>query len=191
MPSSGSTRSPPREGPVPLWLLVAHEDHPKACTGRRLLQRRLVLPISPERAPRRPPLLLDPHSPRPLGPADRPIALAGGVLGVDCSWNRLAERGGYPADAAWLARVRQRRRLPLLIATNPQHFGRVGELNTVEAFAATLVLLGEEPRARTFIDPFHGGPTFLEVNRERFIAYQRAQSTDELLAAESALFDRT
>jgi pre-rRNA-processing protein TSR3 len=188
MRSSGSTPSPRSSRPVPLWLLVAGEDHPKACTGRRLLRRHLVLPLSPERSPRRSPLLLDPHAEEPLGPADRPIALEGGVLGIDCSWNRLAERGGYPEGAAWLRKVRTRRRLPWLIAANPQHFGRVGELNTAEAFAAALYVLGEGMRARRLIEAFPGGATFLEINQVRFDAYANATSGEALRAAEVALF---
>ena len=188
MRSSGSTPSPRSERPVALWLLVAGEDHPKACTGRRLLRRRLALPLATERAPRRPAILLDPHAEDPLGPADRAAAAWGGVLGVDCSWNRLAARGGYPEGAEWLRRLRLRRRLPWLVAANPQHFGRVGELNTVEAFVASLVLLGEEPRARRMIEAFPGGATFLEINDERLRAYRAAHTTDALRAAEAALF---
>ncbi|MCI4355228.1 MAG: DUF367 domain-containing protein, partial [Thermoplasmata archaeon] len=101
---------------------------------------------------------------------------------------RLAERGGYPDGAEWLRKVRTRRRLPWLIAANPQHFGRLGELNTAEAFTASLVLLGEEPRARRMIEAFPGGATFLEINAERFRAYAAAPTSEALRAAEVALF---
>ena len=188
MRSSGSTHSPRSDRPVALWLLVAGEDHPKACTGRRLLRRRLALPLSPERAPRYPPLLLDPHADVPLGPADREVAVAGGILGIDCSWNRLAERGGYPEGARWLRKLRTRRRLPWLIAANPQHFGRLGELNTAEAFAAALSLVGEPKRATALIGAFPGGTTFLEINRSRFEAYCAARTEADLRAAEVGLF---
>lgn len=188
MRSSGSTPNRPIERPVPLWLLVAGEDHPKACTGRRLLRRRLVLPIAPARRPRHPPLLLDPHAEIPLTPADRAAARLGGVLGVDCSWNRLAERGGYPADATWLRRLPARRRLPWLLAGNPQHYGRIGELNTAEAFAAALVILGEPERAAEIAGTFAGGPGFLALNEGPLGEYARAQDRAELELAEVAYF---
>jgi len=188
MRSSGSTHNPRSDRRISLWLLVAGEDHPKICTGRRLIRRRIVLPLSPERAPRRPPLLLDPHADEPLGPGDRALAAAGGVLGVDCSWNRLEERGGYPEAAAWLKKVRTRRRLPWLVAANPQHFGRLGELNTAEAFAAALWLLGERDRALSLIEAFPGGATFLRINRARFEAYCQAANSDVLRAVEAEQF---
>jgi rRNA small subunit aminocarboxypropyltransferase len=167
---------------------VAGEDHPKICTGRRLIRRRLALPLSPERTPRRPPVLLDPHAEDPLGPGDRRPAEEGGVLGVDCSWNRLEARGGYPEAALWLKKVRTRRRLPWLVAANPQHYGRLGELNTAEAFAAALWLLGEPDRALSLIEAFPGGATFLRINRARFDAYAEAPTPDALRAAEASLF---
>jgi pre-rRNA-processing protein TSR3 len=188
MPSSGSTRNPPTERPVPLWLLVAGEDHPKACTGRRLLRRRYVLPLAPARRPRHPPLLLDPRAEAPLTPLDRPAARLGGVLGVDCSWNRLAERGGYPTEATWLRRLTTRRRLPWLLAGNPQHYGRLGELNTAEAFAAALVILGEPERAITVADTFAGGPGFLALNEGPLAEYARARDRAEVELAEAAFF---
>jgi rRNA small subunit aminocarboxypropyltransferase len=188
MRSSGSTNNPRRDRPISLWLLVAGEDHPKICTGRRLLRRRIALPLSPERAPRHPPLLLDPHADEPLGPGDRGLASEGGVLGVDCSWNRLEARGGYPEAALWLKNVRTRRRLPWLVAANPQHFGRLGELNTAEAFAAALWLLGERDRALSLIEAFPGGATFLRINRARFDAYGTARTPDALRAVEVEQF---
>ena len=188
MRSSGSTPSPRSERPVALWLLVAGEDHPKICTGRRLIRRRIALPLSPERPPRRSPLLLDPHAEEPLGPGDRPLAVEGGVLGIDCSWNRLGVRGGYPEAALWLRKVRTRRRLPWLVAANPQHFGRLGELNTAEAFAASLWLLGEPDRALSLIEAFPGGATFLQINRARLDAYSSARTEEALRAAEAELF---
>ena len=188
MPSSGSTHSRPSERPIPLWLLIAGEDHPKICTGRRLLRRRLALPLSSEKGPRYRPLLLDPHAPSPLSRADLPTVLAGGLLGVDCSWNRLADRGGYPDGPAWLQKLRDRRRLPWLIATNPQHYGRLGELNTAEAFCAALWVLGAPTKARRLIGAFAGGPAFLEVNAERLEGYAGALDADGIRAAEARFF---
>jgi len=110
------------------------------------------------------------------------------VLGIDCSWNRLEARGGYPNAPAWLGKVRTRRRLPWLVAANPQHFGRVGELNTAEAFAATLWLLGERDRALSLIEAFPGGTTFLRINSERLADYGAAATLEQLRAAEALQF---
>jgi pre-rRNA-processing protein TSR3 len=133
-------------------------------------------------------MLLDPHADRPLSMADRPRVSVSGLLGVDCSWNRLGSRGGYPMGIAWLEGLRERRRLPWLLAGNPQHFGRLGELNTAEAFAAALMILGEPDRARAMVDRFPGGPGFLAVNREPFARYAACQSEADVRTAESLIF---
>ena len=171
-----------------LWLAVAEEDHPKACTGRRLLRRGLALPLGLERRPRHPPILLDPHAPVPLSPVDRAAAVTGGVLGVDCSWNRLRARGGYPPELAGLGRLRVRRRLPLLLAANAQHYGRLAELNTAEALGAALFVLGEPDRARTVLDVFPGGDSFEALNAALLRAYAGCGSAEAVVAAEAEFF---
>ena len=76
----------------------------------------------------------------------------------------------------------------MLVATNPQHFGRVGELNTAEALAAALHLLGRPAEARRLLDGFAGGAAFLDVNHERLARYERAGSPEQLVREERALF---
>jgi len=186
MRSSGSTPSRPTERTIPLLLLLYGEDHPKACTGRRLVRRGLVRSVGRvgEVGPR--PVVLDPHADRPLSVSDLEAARSGGLLAVDCSWNRLADRGRLPSGG-----IRRRgiaRRLPLLIAANPQHFGRVSELNTVEALAAALYVLGEAGRARELLGGFRGGSGFLDLSRERLELYRSASGAEEVFAAERRLF---
>jgi pre-rRNA-processing protein TSR3 len=107
---------------------------------------------------------------------------------VDCSWNRLRSRGGYPTEIPWLERLPERRRLPWLLAGNPQHFGRLGELNTAEAFAAALFVLGEPDRARSMLGRFAGGPGFFDVNRDALDRYAACRTLSEVREAELAVF---
>jgi rRNA small subunit aminocarboxypropyltransferase len=190
MPSSGSTRSRSPDREIPLLLLFSGEDSPRACTGRRLLHAGLAREVSPGRPPRPGPVLLDPHAERPLGPGDRAAAHRGGLLIVDCSWNRLGARGGFPVAAPWLDRVEVRRRLPFVLAANPQHFGRLGELTTAEAAAAGLYLLGEPDRARALLGRFRGGLGFFELNASALARYTGSSTVDQLRAAETALYGR-
>jgi pre-rRNA-processing protein TSR3 len=187
MRSSGSTPSPSAEPGIVLWLALAREDHPKACTGRRLLHRGLVREIHPGHLPGGRPILLDPHSETPLSSADRPRARAAGVIGVDCSWNRLGARGRYPAGTDALGRS-PRRMLPFLLAGNPQHYGRLGELNTAEALGAALIVLGEEERGRALLEPFPGGTTFATLNSALLERYSGCADPDAVRSAERDFF---
>ena len=186
MGSSASTPSPPRSAEVPLLIVFADEDDPRRCSGRRLVRSEMARAIPDGRSPPHGAVLLDPHSAVPLSRADRDRALQGGVVAVDCSWNRIGATGQYPPQLRGLDRLRLRRRLPWLVAANPQHHGRLGELNTAEALAASLVLLGERGRAGRLLGPFPGGPTFFDLNAAAFAAYARAPDAHAIIALETA-----
>jgi pre-rRNA-processing protein TSR3 len=192
MGSSASTPSPYSRdrGPIPLFLRFAGEDHRRHCTGRRLVALGLASPTEQTRPAGAYPILLDPWAPTPLSPADRPRATRGGVLAVDCSWNRIGARGGLPPGLSGLGHQPHRRRLPFLRATNPQHYGRLGELNTAEAVAASLHLLGETALAQRLLAGFAGGPAFWELNGPALEAYGRCRDPEEVLSTERALLSQ-
>ena len=187
MESSASTLNRTRSGEVPLYLWVAGEDHPKACTGRRLLRRGLARAVGGRAPTGKVPILLDPRADEPLSRADRALARSEGVAAVDCSWNLLHSRGGYPEGPTWFARL-PRRRLPLLLAGNPQHYGRLGELNTAEALAASLRVLGDTAGAERLLESFPGAEGFWALNRALFESYAAAADPTEIRAAESSFF---
>ena len=188
MRSSGSTRNPRRSARARLLIVLAGEDHPKACTGRRLLHRGLAERVPGYVGLRPAPVVLDPYATDPIGAADAGAVARGGLLAVDCSWNRLSARGRFPGDEGPKTRAGIRRRLPLLVATNPQHYGRIAQLNTVEALAAALFLVGRAEEARTILGGFVGADSFLAVNGERLSAYARAPDADALRGEERRLF---
>ncbi len=184
MRSSAPTRNPRPSG-IPLYLVRVGDDHPKACTGRRLLARGLAVAPPSGRDRRALPILLDPHAGLPLAPCDRDRALAGGLLAVDCSWNGLYARGRFPAGSVPRA---VGRRLPWLLAANPQHFGRLSELNTVEALGAALYLLEEPERATELLRGFPGGGSWVALNERYLDAYRAAGDAEGIRAAEHRLF---
>jgi pre-rRNA-processing protein TSR3 len=147
--------------------------------------------VADEDAVTPPPVVLDPYSPVPLSQADAALAQAGGLLVVDCSWNRLAARGAFPGAGRKGRRHGTHRRLPFLIAANPQHYGRLAQLTTVEAFTAALYVLGREDEAQGLLAGFAGGEEFLEVNRARLDRYREAAGPTDITAAEKALFGGT
>lgn len=187
MRSSESTRPRSRSPFPPLFLEVVGDDHPKACTGRRLLHRGLVRQVPHARSLHPPPVVLDPYAEKPLSVADRAAARRGGVLAVDCSWNRLATRGHLHGHDQ-RPHVGLRRRLPILVAANPQHYGRVAELNTAEALSAALYVLGYPAPAASLLAGLRGGEGFLEINRLRLDSYASARDSEEIRQFERALF---
>ena len=188
MRSSGSTPNRRRRSGLRLFVVLAREDHPKACTGRRLLHWGRVSEVAREDTRVRGPIVLDPYAPTPLSSEDREFARTGGLLVVDCSWNRLSDRGAFPGEEPRGRPHARHRRLPVLIATNPQHYGRVAQLTTVEAFCAALYVLGHEREATEVIRGFAGGDEFLEVNRDRLDRYRDSEGPDGILTAERDLF---
>ncbi|HYB78837.1 MAG TPA: DUF367 domain-containing protein [Thermoplasmata archaeon] len=137
------------------------------------------------------PVVLDPYAPTPLSGADAESARRGGILVVDCSWNRLSARGMFPGEEGRRRFGRIHRRLPLLIAANPQHYGRLTQLTTVEAFCGALSVLGREAEAKNVISGFAGGDEFLEINRIRLERYRHAAGPEEIRTAERDLFGGT
>lgn len=189
MRSSQSTPSPSASGTPRLYLWIAGDDNPKVCTGVRLIRLGRAVRVTALSALRPSPVVLDPHAETPLSSADRAAARRGGILVVDCSWNRLAGRGGlFPGPGRTGSRFPFARRLPYLFAANPQHYGRLGELNTVEALSAALFVLGFPSEARALLDGFRGGEALFAVNSERFGAYATAASAEEIVSAERRLW---
>lgn len=188
MPSSKNTPSRSTSRPPRLLLWVAGDDDPKVCTGLRLIRLGRAFRVADPARLRPAPVVLDPYAPTPLSAADRPWASRGGLLAVDCSWNRLSDRGGFHFSGPGRPSGRNARRLPFLFAGNPQHYGRLGELNTAEALAAGLFVLGYEGAARELVRDFRGGPAFFDLNAAALARYASAPSGDEVLGAERDLF---
>jgi pre-rRNA-processing protein TSR3 len=175
-----------------IWVLNACEDSPRACTGRRILRLGLGRDFRSFRGAPFGGVILDPLSPRPLCPALGPRARDKGLLVIDCSWNQIRSRGRLPPELGrFPLRHALRVRLPLLIAGNPQHFGRWTELNTAEAVGAALYLLRGPSEAERFLRRFSFGWSFLQANGERLRRYyQEAITEDDVLTLERQEFQR-
>ena len=114
--------------------------------------------------------------------ADAAIARSFGIAGVNCSWNRLNE---IPFGA--LGRDRKQRLLPHLLAANPVNYGRPFKLNTAEAIAAVLVIMGLRQDAIELLTPFNYGHEFLRMNASFLEAYESCGSSAEVEAAHASI----
>ena len=166
-----------------LWLA---QDDPKKNTAVRASRDNLLrLHKDFKRLPRRG-IILEPLCGKVLGPEDREVFERNGALvGLDCSWAQIEES----VERVMRKTRLQPRMLPLLLAANPVNWGKPGKLTTVEALAASLVLLGRDEQARELLSKFRWGERFFELNQEPLSAYAEAKSSAELVSLQFEFFD--
>ena len=159
---------------IPLLAWRDNSCDPKVCSVKKL-ERFGFVKIFPKIAsiPKNT-LMLDPTAQQALSPADRGSP---SITVLDCSWEAL--------DTGIVEGWRRRRALPFLVAANPGHFGRPFMLNSLEAFAAALYILGEKEQAEQILSKFNWGLRFLEVNKEPLDEYANAKDSAEIVEIQS------
>jgi pre-rRNA-processing protein TSR3 len=148
------------------------DDDPEKCTARRLAHLgHATLHRSARETP--PGVVLDPFADRALSPADD-----GGdrLVALDCSWETATDevfglKGPH-------------RSLPFLVAANPVNYGTPFRLNTAEAFAGALTILGHRDQAERILETFSWGDTFLELNAEPLARYADCTDSVEVVAVQ-------
>jgi pre-rRNA-processing protein TSR3 len=165
---------------VELHVRYEGDDDPEKCTARRLAQLgHAELHRSTRATP--PGIVLNPFADRALSPADREAGNRSSgttdrLIALDCSWE-TAEREAFDLDGA-------HRSLPFLVAANPINYGTPFQLNTAEAFAGALAILGEREQAEEILSTFSWGPTFLELNDEPLRRYADCADSSEVIAVQ-------
>ena len=140
-------------------ILCFDQDDPKKCTAKRL--EKFNLSDNHSSFKTLPPMgiVLDPFSTNELNSDDIPLAEVGGIVGVDCSWNKASET---------FSRLRlmglEPRSLPSVIPANPVNSGKAGKLTTAEAIASALLICGQNAHAEKIMSIFKWGPAFIEIN---------------------------
>ncbi|WP_181685043.1 DUF367 family protein [Halorhabdus salina] len=145
------------------------DDDPEKCTARKLAKFDLATLHNSVRATP-PGIVLNPFAEQALSPAD---ADQDRLIALDCSWE-TAEREAF--DLAGIQRS-----LPFLVAANPVNYGTPFQLNTAEAFAGALAILGEREQAEELLSKFTWGHTFLELNEEPLARYADCTDSTEVL----------
>lgn len=139
------------------------DDDPQKCSARKLARFDLAML---HRSARETPagIVLDPYAERALSPADSDLgAVSERLVALDCSWE-TAEAEAFKLDGP-------HRSLPFLVAGNPVNYGTPFQLNTVEAFAGALCILGRREQAERILGKFRWGDTFLDLNEEPLLRY--------------------
>ncbi|HVP93948.1 MAG TPA: DUF367 family protein [Methanoregulaceae archaeon] len=159
---------------IPLYAYRDNSCDPRKCTVVKLERAGLVRILHTISRIPRTSLILDPAAEQALSPADKPIK---SLTVLDCSWEVL--------DTAAISGRSLRRALPFLLAANPVNFGRPWKLNSAEAFAAALIILGEPGQAGELLSKFKWGIRFLEVNEEPLRLYAAARDSKEIISIQN------
>lgn len=156
------------------------DDDPKKCSARKLARFDLAeLHRSARATP--PGIVLDPYAERALSPADGDREGDQRLVALDCSW-KTAEKEAFRLDGP-------HRALPFLVAANPVNYGTPFQLNTVEAFAGALCILGHREQAETILGKFRWGHTFLELNDEPLRRYADCTDSSAVVAVQNEYLD--
>jgi pre-rRNA-processing protein TSR3 len=160
---------------IKLIAYHADEDDPKKCTAKKLSRFGFIsLEKNIARIPQHS-ILLNPFAKKSISPEDRSIALAYGLVALDCSWKHVDDAFTY-LDGRCHSRA-----LPFLVAVNPVNYGKAFQLSTLEALAATLYILGEVERAQEILCLYKWGPHFLELNHEPLEEYRQAKTSRDVV----------
>ncbi len=159
---------------MPLFAWRDNSCDPRVCSVKKLERAGMIRVAAKISKIPKNTLLLDPRSPQALSPADR---IAPSLTVLDCTWETLEK-----VDVGDIAR---KRALPFLVAANPGHFGRPFMLNSVEALAAALYIMGEKQQAKDILSKFGWGLRFIEVNAEPLEEYCLAADSAEIVEIQS------
>ncbi len=155
------------------------QDDPAKCTAAKLVRFGLaesVRSISVNT------LLLDPFCKVVLSNEDNSHIKS--VCALDCSWEKAIAtllKGKVLKNGIY-------RRLPALLAGNPNNYCKLSKLSTAEALAASLFILGWRNQSGKILDKFKWGHTFIELNSEILNDYSNAMNATEIVEIEKQYF---
>ncbi|HDO19854.1 MAG TPA: DUF367 family protein [Thermoplasmatales archaeon] len=158
-------------------LLTYHvnQDDPKKCTAKKLSRFGLAdITNSLRKIPRRA-IILNPSASLVFAPEDVDIAMRYGIVAVDCSWKNVKQ------VFSSMKRFPNHRYLPFLIPVNPVNYGKPMQLSTLEAFIASLYIIGMVEQAEDLSRLYKWSPHFIELNRKFLDAYRNAKSREEII----------
>jgi len=167
---------------VELHVRYEGDDDPDKCSARHL-ERQGYAELHAAARSTPPGIVLDPFAEQALSPADRlgTGARRERLVALDCSWES-AKQEAFALEGI-------HRSLPFLLAGNPVNYGTAFQLNTAEAFAGALVILGEREQAEELLADFSWGHTFLELNEEPLDRYAECADSTEVVGIQQEYLD--
>lgn len=159
-------------------------------------------------------IILSPLSNIVLSKSDKEIIKINGLAVIDCSWNKLIDYLNKEKEGKINYKKKNRnskkdernineenkekdkfkvlpknkslhRILPFLVPTNPVNYGKAYKLNCVEAFAASLIIIGRRVEAETLLMNYNYGPAFIKINDELFNLYEQCNNSNEIIKVQN------
>ena len=151
-----------------LQILMFYQDDPKKCTAAKMIKFGMAQTVKKINNKG---LVLDPFSEKTLLPKDR--SLVNCIVGIDCSWNKAEQAFSKKFNGI-------KRKLPPLLAGNPVNYSKLNKLTTVEALAASLIILGFREQGLDLLDKFKWGHTFYSLNQNLLDEYSKLVDEEEI-----------
>ena len=165
--------------PLAMWDL-GHCD-PKKCSGRKLARFGMVFDLPLKRSFTG--LVLSPIGTSCVSPADKNIILNNGLCVIDCSWAKIDET---PFSKM---KCRHARLLPYLVASNPINYGHPWKLSCVEAYAATLYIVGFKNLGEELLKKFKWGLNFFKMNQSYLDTYTACADSTDMIKAQTKIME--
>jgi len=188
--------SPTRGRVKKIVLFEYKHNDPKRDSGMKLVRLGLAKSIRPGDAFKG--IVLSAEGRSVLSPADLPLIKSAGIGAVNCSWNRLDEVTNIPGG-----NLSRHRKLPFIVASNPINYGKAFKMNSAEALAAGLGIVGFREEAEKLTEKFSWSDEFWRLNGDYIDAYgvckngkevvdvQRLYMGGDIVAEEENVEDRT
>jgi len=160
-----------------VYVIDYHKDDPKKCTGKKLVKFNFAEFSKVGRG-----IILDPFSKRLLSIIDKEVIIKNGLTLVDTSWNNTSENEFQKVKG-------EHRRLPILFAGNPTHYGIAYKLSDIEALVATFYIIDEIDEAMKISRIIKWGHTFIELNKELLESY-RNKKEEEIANIEKEIIEK-
>lgn len=167
-----------------ITVFNANECDKKKCTAYKMeKQKNCKMVYNLNQIPRGA-VILNPFAERAVSPEDKDLVEKRGIVGLDCSWNKVS------SSAKFFALTKYHRSLPFLIAASPVNYGKPCKLSTAEAIVATLYITGFKKEAEDIINRFKWGHTFIELNYELLEAYKNAKTSAEVVNIQNEFLEQ-